>query len=92
MQRPLLLTALLAGLLLAGASPASAATRQFDMWTSTEATLGRAHAYGVVDFQYSTSVMIRAASMTFATGTAPETATAPTSARRSSWTTAIPAC
>ncbi len=52
MRRPLILTALLAGLLSAGAAPASAATREFDMWTSTDATLGRAHAYGSVDFEY----------------------------------------
>jgi len=52
MQRPLLLTALIAGLLFAGASPASAATRQFDMWTSADATVGRAHAYGAVDFEF----------------------------------------
>jgi hypothetical protein len=59
MQRPFLLTALLAGLLFAGASPASAATRQFDMWTAADATVGRAHAYGVVDFEYSSRAVVR---------------------------------
>ena len=59
MPRLLLLTALVAGLLLTGAGPASAATRQSDMWTSSELTPGRAHAYGVVDFEYSTRVTVR---------------------------------
>ncbi len=59
MQRPLVLAALIAALFTAGASPASAATRQFDIWTSTDLTFGRAHTYGVVDFEYSTRVTVR---------------------------------
>jgi hypothetical protein len=58
MRRPLILTALITGLLLAGATPASAATRQFDMWTSSDLTPGRAHAYGKVEFQYSSRVTV----------------------------------
>ena len=51
MRRPLMFTALLMGLFIA--APASAATRQFDFWTSSELTPGRAHTYGTVDFSYS---------------------------------------
>ena len=50
MRRPLLATTLISGLLLAGAGPASAATRAFDVWTSKDLTEGRAHTYGSVDF------------------------------------------
>jgi hypothetical protein len=59
MRRPLLATTLISGLLLAGAGPAAAATRQFDMWTSRDLTQGRAHAYGVVDFVNSYQVTVR---------------------------------
>jgi hypothetical protein len=58
MRRPLILTTLMSGLLLAGAGPASAATRAFDIWTSKDLTQGRAHAYGSVDFVSSYRVTV----------------------------------
>src|SRR6478752_5183013 len=51
MRSPLIAFTLTAGLLLAGAGPASAATRAFDVWTSKDLTQGRAHTYGSVDFE-----------------------------------------
>ena len=59
MRRPLIVTTLLTGLLLAGAGSASAATRNFDVWTSKDLTAGRAHTYGVADFEYSSRVTVR---------------------------------
>jgi hypothetical protein len=60
MHRPLTLAALLGAILLiAGPGSASAATRSFDMWTSAELTAGRAHAYGVVDWETSRRVTVR---------------------------------
>src|SRR4051794_38514602 len=50
---------LLSALLLVGAGSASAATRDFDVWTSTDLTPGRAHTYGVVDWQFSSRVTVR---------------------------------
>lgn len=59
MRRPLIATTLLSGLLLAGASPASAATKAFDVWTSKDLTQGRAHTYGTVEATYSSRVTVR---------------------------------
>ena len=50
MPRPLTVSALTLGLIAAGAGPASAATRPFDLWTAADYTVGRAHTYGEVEF------------------------------------------
>ena len=74
----------MAGLLLAGAGPASAATRAFDVWTSKDLTQGRAHTYGSVNFEeFVSGHGERPAQRRLSR----RTATAPTCARRSSWTT-----
>ena len=59
MHRPLTVIALMLGLIAAGAGSASAATRKFDVWTAADYTPGRAHTYGVVDFQFGNEVTVR---------------------------------
>jgi hypothetical protein len=59
MRRPLIATTLLAGLMLAGAGPASAGTRAFDVWTTKDLTQGRAHTYGDVEWTSQSRVTVR---------------------------------
>ncbi len=59
MIRPLIVVAIALGLVATGASPASAATRQFDVWTEDSLTAGRAHTYGTVEWFSSSIVTVR---------------------------------
>jgi hypothetical protein len=59
MPRSFTVAALVLGLGAAAAAPASAANRQFDLWTGTSYTPGRAHTYGVVEFNMPWAVTVR---------------------------------
>jgi hypothetical protein len=59
MRRSFTLSALVAGLVAAAAGPAAAApVKSFDIWTGTDFTPGRAHAYGKVDMSSDVNVKV----------------------------------